>query len=134
MNLGRIEQVAIPVRDLARATAFYRDQLGMKLLFEVPPQLSFFDCDGVRLALSISSDPMYDPPGSIIYYRVADIEAAHAELEGKAVEFLRGPHKVAELGDIEIWMAFFEDTEGNTLAITSEKPVERHDGALDRRT
>ena len=134
MNLGRIEQVAIPVRDLARATAFYRDQLGMKLLFEVPPQLSFFDCDGIRLALSISSDPMYDPPGSIIYYRVADIEAAHAELEGKAVEFLRGPHKVAELGDIEIWMAFFEDTEGNTLAITSEKPVERHDGALDRRT
>ena len=134
MNLGRIEQVAIPVRDLARATAFYRDQLGMKLLFEVPPQLAFFDCDGIRLALSISSDPMYDPPGSIVYYRVADIEAAHSELEGKAVEFLRGPHKVAELGDIEIWMAFFEDTEGNTLALTSEKPTERHDGALDRRT
>ena len=49
VSLGHIEQVAIPVRDLARATAFYRDQLGMKLLFEVPPQLSFFDCDGIRL-------------------------------------------------------------------------------------
>jgi methylmalonyl-CoA/ethylmalonyl-CoA epimerase len=95
----------------------------MKLLFEVPPQLAFFDCEGVRLALSISSDPMYDPPGSIVYYRVADIEAAHGELEGRGVEFLRGPHKVAELGDVEIWMAFFEDTEGNTLALTSEKPV-----------
>jgi predicted enzyme related to lactoylglutathione lyase len=125
VNLGHIEQVAIPVRDVARATAFYRDQLGMKLLFEVPPQLSFFDCDGIRLALSISSDPMYDPPGSIVYYRVADIEASHAELEGRGVEFLRGPHRVAELGDIEIWMAFFEDTEGNTLALTSEKPVAR---------
>jgi predicted enzyme related to lactoylglutathione lyase len=125
LSLGHIEQVAIPVRDLARATAFYRDQLGMKLLFEVPPQLSFFDCDGIRLALSISSDPMYDPPGSIVYYRVADIEAAHVELEGRGVEFLRGPHRIAELGDIEIWMAFFEDTEGNTLAITSEKPVAR---------
>jgi hypothetical protein len=84
----------------------------MKLSFEVPPQLSFFDCDGIRLALSISSDPMYDPPGSIVYYRVADIEASHAELEGRGVEFLQGPHRVAELGDIEIWMAFFEDTEG----------------------
>ena len=125
MNLGHIEQVAIPVRDVARATAFYRDQLGMKLLFEVPPQLSFFDCDGIRLALSISSDPMYDPPGSIVYYRVADIEASHVELEGRGVEFLQGPHRVAELDDIEIWMAFFEDTEGNTLAITSEKPVAR---------
>jgi catechol 2,3-dioxygenase-like lactoylglutathione lyase family enzyme len=123
VSLGRIEQVAIPVRDLARATAFYRDRLGMKLLFEVPPQLAFFDCDGIRLALSISSDPMYDPPGSIVYYRVADIEAAHAELERREVEFLQRPHRIAELGNVEIWMAFFEDTEGNTLAITSEKPV-----------
>jgi methylmalonyl-CoA/ethylmalonyl-CoA epimerase len=125
MDLGRIEQVAIPVRDLARATAFYRDTLGMTLLFEVPPQLAFFDCDGIRLALSTSSDPMYDPPGSIVYYRVSDIEAAHAELEGLGVEFLQEPHKIAELGDVEVWMAFFEDTEGNTLAITTEKPVAR---------
>ena len=125
MNLSRIEQIAIPVRELPRATAFYRDVLGMKLLFEVPPTLAFFDCDGIRLALSTSSDPMYDPPGSIVYYRVADIEAAHLELEGRGAEFLQGPHKIAELGDVEIWMAFFEDTEGNTLAITSERPVER---------
>ena len=125
VNLGRIEQVAIPVRDLARATAFYRDLLGMKLLFEVPPQLAFFDCDGIRLALSISSDPMYDPPGSIVYYRVDDIEATHAELESRGVEFLQGPHRIAELGDVEIWMAFFEDTEGNTLALTSEKPARK---------
>lgn len=125
MSLGRIEQIAIPVRDIARATAFYRDTLGMKLLFEVPPQLSFFDCDGVRLALSVSSDPMYDPPGSIVYYRVDDIEAAYAGLGSRAVEFLQEPHRVAELGDVEIWMAFFEDTEGNTLAITSERPVAR---------
>lgn len=125
MNLSRIEQVAIPVRDLARATAFYRDTLGMRLLFEVPSQLAFFDCDGIRLALSTSSDPMYDPPGSIVYYRVPDIEAAHAELEGLGVEFLQGPHRIAELGDVEVWMAFFEDTEGNTLAITIEKPVAR---------
>ena len=123
MNLRHIEQVALPVRDLARATAFYRDTLGMKFLFEAPPHLAFFDCDGVRLALSISSDPMYDPPGSILYYRVPDIEAAHAELGGRGVEILQGPHRVAVLGDFEIWMAFFEDTEGNTLAVTSEKPV-----------
>jgi len=123
MQLGRIEQIAMPVRDLARATAFYRDTLGMQLLFEVPPQLAFFDCDGVRLALSISSDAMYDPPGSIIYYRVEALEAAHEELMRRGVEFLQGPHKVAELSDVEIWMAFFEDTEGNTLALTSEKPV-----------
>ncbi len=123
MNLSRIEQIAIPVRDLARATPFYRDVLGMKLLFEVPPQLAFFDCDGVRLALSVASDPMYEPPGSIVYYRVVDIDSAHAELERLGVEFLRGPHLVARLDAVEVWMAFFEDTEGNTLAITTEKAV-----------
>ena len=123
MQLARIEQVAIPVRDLARATAFYRDVLGMKLLFEVPPQLAFFDCEGVRLALSIASDPMYEPPGSIVYYRVADIDASHGELERRGVEFLRGPHLVARLDAVEVWMAFFEDPEGNTLAITSERPI-----------
>jgi methylmalonyl-CoA/ethylmalonyl-CoA epimerase len=123
MNLRHIEQVAIPVRDIARATAFYRDTLGMKFLFEAPPHLAFFDCDGVRLALSISSDPIYDPPGSILYYRVRDIDEAHAELREHGVEILQGPHRVAVLGDFEIWMAFFEDTEGNTLAVTSEKPV-----------
>ena len=41
MNLSHIEQIAIPVRELARATAFYRDMLGMKLLFEVPPTHAF---------------------------------------------------------------------------------------------
>jgi len=123
VNLSRIEQIAIPVRNLARATPFYRDVLGMKLLFEVPPQLAFFDCDGVRLALSIASDPTYEPPGSIVYYRVADIDSAHAELERLGVEFLRGPHLVARLDAVEVWMAFFEDTEGNTLAITTEKAV-----------
>ena len=63
VSLGRIEQVAIPVRDLARATAFYRDRLGMKLLFEVPSQLAFFDCDGIRLALSIFFRPDVRPAG-----------------------------------------------------------------------
>ena len=113
----------MPVRDLARATAFYRDLLGMKLLFEVPPQLAFFDCEGVRLALSIASDPIYEPPGSILYYGVRDIDASHEELERLGIEFLRGPHIVARLDKVEVWMAFFEDTEGNTLAITSERPI-----------
>ncbi len=121
--LGHVQQVAMPVRDLARATAFYRDVLGMKLLFEVPPQLAFFDCDGLRLALSIASDAMYDPPGSILYYRVDDLDASYEELLRRGVEFLRGPHLVARHEGLEIRMAFFEDSEGNTLALTSERPA-----------
>ncbi|MGH8285519.1 MAG: VOC family protein [Steroidobacteraceae bacterium] len=51
MPIGKLSQVAINVKDLPRAVAFYRDVLGLKFLFEAPPQMVFFDCGGVRLML-----------------------------------------------------------------------------------
>ena len=48
-GLTRIGQIAVTIRDRPRAVAFYRDILGMRLLFEVPPKMAFFDCCGIRL-------------------------------------------------------------------------------------
>jgi methylmalonyl-CoA/ethylmalonyl-CoA epimerase len=56
-GLSRITQIAVVVHDLPRAVAFYRDVLGMRLLFEAPPNLAFFDCAGVRLMLSLPERP-----------------------------------------------------------------------------
>ena len=39
-----IGQLAIPVADLDRALAFYRDVLGLRFLFQAPPGLAFLDC------------------------------------------------------------------------------------------
>ena len=50
-GLSKIGQIAINIKDTARATEFYRDKLGMKLLFCAGP-MSFFDCAGVRIMLS----------------------------------------------------------------------------------
>jgi predicted enzyme related to lactoylglutathione lyase len=36
------------------------------------------------------------------------------------VVFRTEPHKIATLTDREVWLADFEDTEGNTLALMSE--------------
>jgi methylmalonyl-CoA/ethylmalonyl-CoA epimerase len=115
--LSQIAQIAVPVKDLARATAFYRDTLGMKFLFEAPPALAFFDCAGVRLMLD-----QLAPTSSIIYYKVADITAAHAALESAGVTFDSAPHLIAKLPTHDIWMAFFRDSEQNLLALTSEVP------------
>jgi catechol 2,3-dioxygenase-like lactoylglutathione lyase family enzyme len=118
-ELSRIGQICVIVHDLTRAVGFYRDTLGMKLLFEVPG-MAFFDCGGIRLMLAPPEKPEHDHPGSIIYYKVEEIQATHAALAGRGVEFLTEPHLIAKLPDHDLWMAFLRDSEGNTLALMSE--------------
>lgn len=118
-GLGRIHQIAQPIADLERATAFYRDALGLPLLFTAPPSLAFFDCGGVRLMLSPPS-PGHDHPGSVLYFAVADIQAMHTALAGRGVVFSATPKKIATLPDREVWLAPFVDSEGNSLALMSE--------------
>jgi predicted enzyme related to lactoylglutathione lyase len=112
-------QVSIPARDVARATAFYRDAVGLPLLFEVSG-MSFFDCGGVRLMVALPEGAELDPPGSVLYYRVQDIRAAHAAMVERGVEFEGEPHLIAAMPDHELWMAFFRDTEGNMMALMAE--------------
>jgi methylmalonyl-CoA/ethylmalonyl-CoA epimerase len=119
-GLSQIGQIAINVQDVERATAFYRDTLGMRFLFAFPG-LAFFDCGGVRLMLSRAEDPKLDHPASILYYRVADIEAAHQALAARGVRFEREPHLVARMPDHELWLAEFNDSEENILALMAEK-------------
>lgn len=119
-TLSAIGQIAIPVEDVERATAFYRDSLGLPFLFDVPGQMSFFDCGGVRLMLSLPEGEGAEGAGSILYFRVEDIEAAHETLSARGVEFIRPPHRIAEMGTHDLWMAFFRDGEKSTLALMSE--------------
>jgi methylmalonyl-CoA/ethylmalonyl-CoA epimerase len=106
--------------DIARAVEFYRDRLGIRLLFEVPPKMAFFDCGGVRLMLSLPEPKEHDHPGSVLYFRVDDIQRAYAELSERGVVFEGEPHLIAQMPDHQLWMAFFKDSEQNTLAIMSE--------------
>jgi predicted enzyme related to lactoylglutathione lyase len=119
--LTRIKQVAVVVQDLDRAVRFYRDTLGMKFLFQAPPSLAFFDLSGVRLMLDKPSEPLPTGVGtSILYYDVADIQAEASALGARGVKFEEAPHKIASLGDRDIWMGAFRDSEGNMLGLMSE--------------
>ena len=118
-GLTRIGQISINVHDVKRATAFYRDVLGLKFLFEAP-NLAFFDCGGVRLMLGPPEKPEFDHPGSILYYRVEDIQAAYDVLRSRGVQFEGEPHLVARMPDHELWMAFLRDLDHNLLALMSE--------------
>lgn len=116
-----IGQIAITVHDVPRAVAFYRDALGLPLLFEVPPKMAFFACGPVRLMLSLPEGATYDHPASIIYYRVDDIDRSYASMREHGVAFQGAPHLIAKMPDHQLWMAFFTDSEGNTGALMSER-------------
>lgn len=120
--LQRIHQVSIRATDTARAVAFYRDTLGLKLLFEAPPQLAFFDCGGVRLMLG-PAEPEFDHQGSVLYFAVDDIKTAHTALAASGVKFRSEPHMIAKLPDREVWLADFLDSEENVLALMSEPRI-----------
>jgi len=119
--LSRIGQIAVVVKDVERATAFYRDVLGMRFLFAYPG-LAFFDCDGVRLMLSTAEKPEFDHPSSILYFHVPDIHQAYAALRERKVTFDDAPHLIAHLSDHDLWMTFFRDLDDNVFGLMAELP------------
>jgi methylmalonyl-CoA/ethylmalonyl-CoA epimerase len=118
-KLSRIGQIAINVRDMERATTFYRDKLELKFLFAAG-NMAFFDCGGVRLLLGLAEKPEEHHCSSILYFHVDDIHAAHQSMLSKGVEFEQEPHFVANMGKYDLWIGFFRDSEGNNHAIMAE--------------
>ena len=127
--LHRIGQIAVVVGDVDRAVRFYRDTLGLRLLFQAPPGLAFFECGGVRLMLGLREGA--DTGTSIIYYAVDDIQRAYTTLMARGVRFVGQPHIVARMPDHDLWLAECRDSEGNVLALMCEmrreKPSEKPD-------
>jgi len=117
VQLGTLGQVSMLTRSAAASEAWYRDALGLRHLFTFG-DLVFFDCDGTRLY--IREVPQADwRPSSILYFVVPDIDAAHARLMGRGVSFKGAPHMIHrdDATGTEEWMAFFEDPDGNLLAV-----------------
>lgn len=117
-TVQKIGQIGIPVKNIERATAFYQEKLGLSLLFNTDT-MAFFDCEGVRLLLTLPENEQFAHPSSVIYLQVADIKAKYEELSA-SVQFIGEPHVVAKIGGTETWMVFFKDTEENTHAFMSE--------------
>ena len=119
-GLAAIAQIAVNAHDLERAVAFYRDKLGMKHLFTVPPHMAFFDCAGIRLMLGLPEKPEFDHPSSVIYFKVDNIQQATQTLTGRGVQFEEQPLFVANMGTYDLWLASFRDSENNLMALMSE--------------
>jgi len=119
-----LHQVAQRCEDRARATAFYRDVVGLPLLGELdPPGLSFFDLGGgTRLLLEADATP------ALLYLGVDDIEAERARLTAAGVRFVDDVHRIhthdgglGQPAGTEEWMTFFADSEGNMVALCERR-------------
>jgi methylmalonyl-CoA/ethylmalonyl-CoA epimerase len=122
-GLGEIAQIALAVADEARATEFYRDTLGLRHLFTVPG-MAFFDCGGVRLLLGRPEEGQAGSRGAVLYHRVGNIKGTFDLLRARGVEFQGEPHVAHRTPEYELWLAFFNDPDGNTIALMSETPAE----------
>lgn len=122
-NIQQVGQIAIAVSNIDKAVAFYRDILGLELLFEAPPGLAFFDCGGIRLMLTVLQGDPKDHHTSTIYYKVVDVRDAQEELEQKGVKFVQNAQLVATMPDHELWMGFIRDPDQNLIGIMAELPL-----------
>ena len=120
LSLSRIGQIGVRALDIARATAFYRDTLGMRYLFGVADKMAFFDCGGIRLLIGVPPPGQAARPSSAIYFRVSEIGPVFSTLKMAGVEFSAEPHVVHRTPSMELWLAEFQDPFGNSLALMSE--------------
>jgi methylmalonyl-CoA/ethylmalonyl-CoA epimerase len=117
-----IHQLAIPCKDVPRATAFYRDVLGIQFLFEMTG-LAFFQCGGVRLMLSPASADGAEPLASVIYFSTDDIEGATTAAVAKGAVLVHAAQVIAKLPGRDVWLSHWKDPEGNLMSFMQEKPA-----------
>lgn len=118
--VSEIGQIALTVGDVAAATAFYRDVLGLKFLFSAGPNLAFLAAGSVRLMLTTPQGAGEAGKNSILYFKVADIAAVHAAIVARGAREEAGPRSIAKLADHELWISAVRDPEGNVIGLMSE--------------
>ena len=121
LNLSHIGQIALGVSDVGRSKKFYETMLGLRKLYRYG-NLTFFDCAGVRLLLEKTHDGSPPRHGGVIYFRCADIALTANELKRRGIVFTHEPRLIAKMDDHDLWMAFFDDPDGHTLAVMHEAP------------
>ena len=125
-GLGQYNIVGfVSIVDVARAKAFYRDTLGLRLVMEEPPFALVFDANGIMVRLGMAKEL---PPahGTVLGWQVPEIAATVKDLTRAGVRFERFEGMAQD--ELGIWtsptgakVAWFKDPDGNILSV-SEHP------------
>lgn len=122
LNEARFEQVALTVKDVDAARTFYRDRLGLRLMFEANNML-FFDVGGTRLMIAKDEARQRTArPGGILYFHVEDFASAYVRLQGTRAPLIGEIETVQTTTSGSLKLQQFEDADGNMLAIMGFVP------------
>ena len=118
LELGALGQVSLLAKDAAAAERWYKEVLELPHIFTFG-DLVFFDLGGTRLYIRGTRGNEAWRPSSTLYFVVPEIQVAYDELQRRGVHFLGAPHMIYkdDSSGVEEWMAFFDDPDGNTLAV-----------------
>jgi len=115
--------IVVCTRDRARATAFYRDVLGLPLAYE-DDFASVFNTGGVTLRIStVAGFTPHDH--TILGFRVSDVPTTVKALCEKGVSFNFYSHVqqdergILTLPGGAVRVAWFQDPDGNVLSVTN---------------
>ena len=113
--ISGVDFIALPTRDWARARQFYEGTLGLEFGKQWGDRpAGEFETGNLTVAV-MQADAFgldFKPHAFPVEFHVDDFEAAKAELESKGVEF-----KGETIDSGVCFQAFFDDPDGNTLAI-----------------
>ncbi len=118
-GLKGIAQVAIAAQDAAKLSTFYRDTLGLSLMFEASG-MRFFGAGPVRLMIGPAQGAKEGD--KILYFEPEDFAAAEASLSARGVSFGHDAVPLQREPGRELVLRPFADPEGNMLALMGWRP------------
>lgn len=121
IRLSEIRQIAVVVGDVDAALAFYRDVLGLTLLFRAGPELAFLNAGGTRIMLTTPQGHGAVGANSILYFKVSDVEGTHSALVARGATSERAPQLTAKMPGHELWIGFLRDPDGNLVGLLEER-------------
>ncbi len=120
-EISKIGQLAITVSDVATATEFYRDILGLTFLFAPSDELAFLQCGETRIMLTTPQGYGEVGKNSIPYFFVTDVETFFKQAVAAGATAERDPQLTAKMPDHELWIGFLKDHDGNLVGLMEEK-------------
>lgn len=118
-NLKAIPQMAIASADPQKLSAFYRDVLGLAVMFETAG-MTFLNAGNVRLMIGPAQGA--NPGDKIIYLEPEDFAAAEAALVARGVTFGHDAQPLQREPGRELVLRPFTDPDGNALALMGWRP------------
>jgi predicted enzyme related to lactoylglutathione lyase len=119
--IGPVDYVYFWTSDMDRAVRFYGQVLGLRLVHQDQSKWAEFDAGPLRLALHAAVEDRAPEPGGTVVFRVDDLDAARAEMEGRGAEFEE------PAGEIEGYARFasLRDPDGNRVDLIEYRKAGR---------